>query len=133
VIEGVVPSAASLSDTVAPTAWTPVDASGAGLTFSAVTAIFTKVGHIVTVMVELTYPITGSTAAAKIGGLPVALSSSAPAIQTVVGVGSVGGGGTATALVAAAGTTVEFSSTAVLTNNDFSGAIVSLTLNYISN
>lgn len=50
--------------------WTPTDGSGAGLTFSNVTAKYTKVGNQVTVQVKLKYPVTASAVGAAIGGLP---------------------------------------------------------------
>jgi hypothetical protein len=52
--------------------WTPTDGSGAGLTFSDVTARYTKVGRLVTVSVQLSYPITASASNAQINGLPFA-------------------------------------------------------------
>lgn len=50
--------------------FTPTDGSGAGLTFSNVTAKYTKVGNQVTVQVKLKYPVTASAVGAAIGGLP---------------------------------------------------------------
>jgi hypothetical protein len=50
--------------------WTPSDQSGAGLTFTGVTARYTRVGRQVTCQAVLTYPATASVSAAKIGGLP---------------------------------------------------------------
>jgi hypothetical protein len=50
--------------------WTPSDQSGAGLTFTGVTARYTRVGRQVTCQAVLTYPATASGSAAKIGGLP---------------------------------------------------------------
>ena len=53
--------------------WTPTDVSGAGLTFANVTgAFYTKVGNLVTCWFEFSYPATGNTAPAAIGGLPFA-------------------------------------------------------------
>jgi hypothetical protein len=50
--------------------WTPTDASGAGLSFTAVNAYYTKIGRFVTCQFNLTYPSTASGSDAKIGGLP---------------------------------------------------------------
>jgi hypothetical protein len=50
--------------------WTPVDGSGASLSFTGVQGTYTKVGRLVTALAELTYPTTASTANAIIGGLP---------------------------------------------------------------
>jgi hypothetical protein len=52
--------------------WTPVDGSGAGLSFSNTSGncFYTKVGRTVTVTFRLTYPSTASGSAAVVGGLP---------------------------------------------------------------
>jgi hypothetical protein len=52
--------------------WTPTDASGAGLSFTATSnnCFYTKIGNQVTCVFILTYPSTASVAAATIGGLP---------------------------------------------------------------
>jgi hypothetical protein len=50
--------------------WTPVDGSGAGLTYSSATGYYTKIGRTVTVVFNVTYPATASASAARIGGLP---------------------------------------------------------------
>lgn len=53
--------------------WTPVDASGASLTFSSVSANYTQIGNIVFAYGELTYPATANGSVAIIGGLPVSI------------------------------------------------------------
>jgi hypothetical protein len=50
--------------------WTPVDASGASLSFSSAGGFYTKIGRQVICFFYVTYPATASTAAASIGGLP---------------------------------------------------------------
>ena len=50
--------------------WTPIDGSGASLTFTDVEGTYTKVGRLVTCFFALTYPATASASAARIGGLP---------------------------------------------------------------
>jgi hypothetical protein len=50
--------------------WAPVDASGAGLSFTSASGFYTKVGRQVTVVFTLIYPTTASASAARIGGLP---------------------------------------------------------------
>jgi len=52
--------------------WTPADGSGAGLSFSGVTARYTKIGRTVFCEVGLTYPSTASGSNAVISGLPFA-------------------------------------------------------------
>jgi hypothetical protein len=55
--------------------WTPVDSTGAGLTFSInASPRYTKIGNIVNVNFFLTYPGTASGVANGIGGLPFTIS-----------------------------------------------------------
>ena len=60
----------NLSDVGTNTAWTPTDASGAGLSFTTATGRYLNVGKLVYTEFDLTYPVTASAAAASIGGLP---------------------------------------------------------------
>lgn len=55
--------------------WTPADSSGASLSFTGVTANYTKIGNQVTAWCRLTYPSTASTAGAQLSGLPYAVSA----------------------------------------------------------
>jgi len=55
--------------------WTPVDSSGAGLTFSGASGTYTKIGRQVTVNGQLTFPSNASTANISIGGLPFTVST----------------------------------------------------------
>jgi hypothetical protein len=50
--------------------WTPIDDSGAGLSFTSVEGTYTKVGRLVTCFFSLTFPSTASASSARIGGLP---------------------------------------------------------------
>jgi hypothetical protein len=50
--------------------WTPIDSSGAGLTFVAASGSYTKVGNLVSASGFVQYPVTASAANATIGGLP---------------------------------------------------------------
>ena len=50
--------------------WTPVDGSGAGLTFSVAVGTYTKIGRMVFVSYAVTYPATSDTTDMAIGGLP---------------------------------------------------------------
>ena len=52
--------------------WTPVDASGAGLSFTTSNTHYTKIGNMVMVTGVVTYPATADASAAAIGGLPYA-------------------------------------------------------------
>lgn len=53
--------------------WTPVDASGAGLTFAGVSARYIKIGNMVRIWAYLFYPVQSDPTTAKIGGLPLLL------------------------------------------------------------
>jgi hypothetical protein len=53
--------------------WTPSDNSGAGLSFTVANATYTKVGRLVTVHADITYPSTADVSSNSIGGLPFAL------------------------------------------------------------
>lgn len=55
--------------------WTPIDSSGAGLSFTGVAGFYVKVGKLVMASCQLTYPTTASGATAIIGGLPFASGS----------------------------------------------------------
>ena len=55
--------------------WTPIDSSGAGLTFITSEGRYTKIGRQVTVNLYVVYPSTADVSSAKIGGLPFALTA----------------------------------------------------------
>lgn len=55
--------------------WTPADASGAGLTFSNVSAYYVQTAGMVFAFFYLSYPANSSSAAIKIGGLPATVSN----------------------------------------------------------
>lgn len=50
--------------------WTPIDVSGAGLTFASATGKYTRIGRQVTLFGWITFPTTASGAWIGIGGLP---------------------------------------------------------------
>jgi hypothetical protein len=55
--------------------WTPTDASGASLVFTAVSASYTQIGNMVFAYASFQYPSTASGANALIGGLPVTVAN----------------------------------------------------------
>ena len=58
-------------DGMAPAlAWTPTDASGAGLSFAVSTANYVQVGKLVSITLNMTFATTANGAGAVIGGLP---------------------------------------------------------------
>jgi hypothetical protein len=54
--------------------WTPIDDSGASLTFSNAFGYYTKVGDTVTAWGRVTFPITASGLTILVGGLPYLIS-----------------------------------------------------------
>jgi hypothetical protein len=57
--------------------WTPIDASGASLSFSTAVGNYTRIGRIVIATCEVVYPSTANGSNALIGGLPFTTSASA--------------------------------------------------------
>lgn len=70
------PAAIDLSDTIAPTVFTPTDQSGAALVFTSVSVRYAKLGNLVSIYGTLTYPATADATAASIS-LPVAVPNAA--------------------------------------------------------
>lgn len=58
---------------VAPTTWTPVDNSPAGLIFTGVSAHYERLGNMVFAHFSFAYPVTADTNPASIAGLPIAV------------------------------------------------------------
>ena len=71
----------SIDETISTT-WTPSDGSGAGLSFTSVQAFYTRVGKMVTVVFDLTYPSTASGATGQVNGLPFAPKATTNTPQT---------------------------------------------------
>lgn len=65
-------------------AWTPTDASGAGLGLTINNAYYARIGSLVFAFFNLTYPATASGATAKIGGLPLTQRTSSVIIHPVL-------------------------------------------------
>jgi hypothetical protein len=69
--------------------WKPTDGSGAGLTFTGVSATFTQIGNLVFAYANLTYPATADGSNAQIAGLPlISLPGLDYAAQCTLTVGS---------------------------------------------
>jgi hypothetical protein len=131
-----VPSAnANTLDDYEEGTWTPVDGSGAGLSFTntAGNCFYTKVGRTVTLCFRLTYPSTANGTTAAIGGLPftgLQLTQNAQAISFGEQNHSAGLMGilqqntTSTFFITTNGTTVSLLSNANVSTKDFRGSIV---------
>lgn len=110
--------------------WTPVDNSGASLTFTGVSATYNKVGSAVTIVATLNYPTTVSAAAANIGGLPFTSNTSRATVPMFTTNGTIGCIG----IMAASSTNFAITnvvSAANVTNVQLSGAFVSFSFDYI--
>jgi hypothetical protein len=68
--------------TLQTTTWTPVDTSGAGLTFTTSKCVYSRVGNIVTVSGQIVFPSTASSADIAIGGLPFPAATGTIAVGT---------------------------------------------------
>lgn len=66
----------SLANYVSAGSWTPIDSSGASLSFTGVSASYTRIGNMVFAYCGLTYPSTASGSTALIGGLPLNVGGS---------------------------------------------------------
>lgn len=64
--------------------WTPIDSSGAGLTFTSVSSGYTKLGNMVFAYASLTYPTTVDATSAVIGGLPTTVANAVYARQCFI-------------------------------------------------
>ena len=113
--------------------WTPIDSSGASLSFTIYGATYTRIGRLVTCNLAFKYPVTASVLTATIGGLPFTSGS--------YGNGTIQGYIVATtAVIVMRGvyngpgvTTFVFdknNATATATNADLSNAVIYLTIIY---
>lgn len=123
---------------ISDAAWTPTDASGAGLSFTIAAARYSKVGKMVTASFRLTYPTTANGASVVIGSLPVATSANFTANAYMMGscyanfASSTNVNLIATALGNATTFTVSNNANQNILNSAMSGLALTCTLNYIS-
>jgi hypothetical protein len=114
--------------------WTPVDASGAGLSFSNTSGncLYTKVGRVVTACFRVSYPTQSNGNFAFIGGLPFTSASTTVACQGVAFAENTYGGDLMGSLQAAetrfillgvSGGAIVLITNAMLSNKDIRGSI----------
>ena len=87
-------AAANALDDYEEGTWTPTDGSGAGLTITNINSQYTKIGNVVNISLDITYPSTANASDMAIVGLPFTIATDggasigyttfAPAIQTFV-------------------------------------------------
>lgn len=112
--------------------WTPTDDSGAGLagSWSVQSATYTKVGRVVHFQLRLTYPATGNTSAASIGGLPFTPGAQDYAVSVYPNTGTAIAG-----FLPASSTALSFQNLvggAAITNANLSGATLRITGTYFT-
>jgi hypothetical protein len=111
--------------------WTPVDASGAGLTLTVANAFYTKIGRQVIASAQVSYPVTVDGSAAAIGGLPFVANASgnfSGSIENNAGLGA------AYLLFGSSSTLLVKQSISILgglSNANLSNALVLVTATYI--
>lgn len=105
----------------APTAWTPIDASGASLSLTTGTCQYMKFGKLCVAAFNITYPVTVDASTALIGGLPATSVSGDSVWPVVISVSNLGVG--LTARIVSASTTFAFETLAGVeyTNAGLSG------------
>lgn len=103
--------------------WAPVDASPDGLALTVVRAVYTRIGRMVVVEAQVTYPATTSTNGAALTGLPF--------VPAGAGAGSYYSGAAAGALYQTGGTLYPATSVgAAVQNSQLSGQTLALTYTY---
>jgi hypothetical protein len=111
--------------------WTPVDSSGAGLSFTNASGYYTRSGNIVTLFGRVTFPATASVAAVAIGGLPFTVANNNQPGGGCIRITNSGRNDTVVA--SAASTTITFYSTLLVnaTNANYSGSRVDWVVTYM--
>lgn len=109
--------------------WTPVDASGAGLSFTVADASYEKIGRVIIARFTITYPATVNTNQSAIAGLPF---TNANILSCGGFVSYSDAGGAITLFISNSGTTIfPYKVTgADWKNNEFSGKIIRATVIY---
>ena len=111
--------------------WTPVDGSAAGLTFSPSVAKYTKVGRLVTLQLQMTFPTTVSTAQIEISGLPFPAGASSCA-TAFIDTNKTGNSSIAVIRSSTSTSRMFFvdQNSAYYNNAAFSGKLITLSLTY---
>lgn len=119
-----------LSDSTAPTSWTPTDQSGAGLTFTGVNAAYCKIGNVIFAYGTLTYPSTADTHNATIS-LPVGVPSQSYAAVPSAFAGRFANGDVLIANQGASTASIySAEGSAIRTNSTYSGKQINFMLIY---
>jgi uncharacterized protein YjbI with pentapeptide repeats len=122
--QGAASSDANTLDDYAEGTWTPADASGASLSISAGYAKYTKVGRVVLLTAQLTWPATANASVAKLSGAPFT------AADVYVGAANGQTGNAAAALIQGTNVTFNTVGSVQLTNANLSGSIIRFAIAY---
>jgi hypothetical protein len=110
-----------------PTAWTPVDVSGAGLALPTTMAQYIRIGKLIALFCQFSYPSNSNGLAAQVGNLPAVATATSGMYVTY--------GGQNVAHIAAATSKIQFfhpTSGAARTNAELSGYLFVLAGVYLS-
>jgi hypothetical protein len=113
--------------------WTPVDSSGASLSFTAGSAIYIKIGRFVLVQFYFTFPITASGANNLIGGLPFTVASNNNYCYGVGRLGTPSAIGTMQANAGGTDIQIYNSSNGIYANSQLSNGNVLGSVGYLTN
>jgi hypothetical protein len=131
------PATTDLNDVTAPTAWTAVDGSGTGLSFTTSDTLYTKIGNVCTISFAITYPTTTNTNTAQVSGIPAACAAKNGTLSWVAGAMALDSGagiGVVYAALQKNGQSIFFfNSGAQQTNANKSNVTVRGTITYITN
>lgn len=110
--------------------WTPNDQSGASLTFTSITARYTKIGRLVNLNFQFTFPSTANASNIQIGGLPFVPGSGNA--TGALGTDQTGAFNIVTIASAVNYIYIRNTSNQNPTNANFSGKFVSAAITYIA-
>jgi len=115
--------------TLQTSTWTPIDASGAGLTLTTAYSTYSRVGNIVTASAEIVFPATANASNIAIGGLPFAIATNTIAVGATA---STNGAQFTAYIKAATSNFVNFKneSNAFVPNSSISTGTITFTLTY---
>lgn len=123
------PGAASSS-----ASWTPIDLSGAGLTFVTAYGDYVKIGPLIIASFRITYPVTATTFSTVIGGLPAASANRSGRVVNGLALRYTDYGGLITAANNPGASTFSFASGAgvILQNVNVSGKTIDGVMIYLA-
>lgn len=113
-------------------AWTPIDSSGAGLSFSLAEGVYTRVGALVVACGTVTYPVTADASAAVLGGLPITSQATSARVASGLVVTDAGAVGYQVNTHATTFRLVSPTALTTIANSTLSGKVLSFTVTYLA-